>query len=129
MNDYCSKSERSVKLETSGTPKGMLTVDTYTALLAQIELLNKHLTEGNLNKSNVSQVQALKYEFCVGGHENRRCSLERVSEEAQFANFQKNNPYSNTYNSGWKDHLNFRWSNNQNQIGNQAIQQRQAYNF
>lgn len=36
MNKYRSKSERSVKLETSGTPKGMLIVDTHTSLLAQI---------------------------------------------------------------------------------------------
>lgn len=36
MNEYHSKSERSVKLESSGTLKSMLTVDTHTALLAQI---------------------------------------------------------------------------------------------
>lgn len=32
MKEYRSKTEMSVKLETSGTPKGMLTVDTHTAL-------------------------------------------------------------------------------------------------
>lgn len=98
MNEYRSKSKRSVKLETNGTPKGMSIVDTHTTLLAQIELLNKKLVEGCLNKANVSQVQALNYDFCGGGHENGRCSLEGVSEEAQFAKFQKNNPYFNTYN-------------------------------
>lgn len=58
--------------------------------------------------------------------------MEGVSEEAQFANFQKNNPYSNTYNPECKDHPNFCWSNNQNQnqSGNQAMQQnQQASNF
>lgn len=36
MNEYRSKSERSVKLETLGTPKGMLPLYTYTALLVQL---------------------------------------------------------------------------------------------
>jgi hypothetical protein len=27
------------------------------------------------------------------------------------ANYHKLNPYSNTYNSGWKDHLNLKWEN------------------
>lgn len=99
----------------------MLTVDTRIALLAQIKLLNKQLAKGYLNKDNVSQVQSLKCDFYWGWHENGRCALEWVSEEAQVANSQKNNP-SNTYNLGWKDHLNFCWINNQNQSGNQFMQ-------
>ena len=122
MNECHSKIERSVKLETSGIPKGMLVVDTHTALLAQIELLNKQLAEGCLNKANAIQVQALKYDFFGGGHENGRCSLEGVSEEAQFETFQKNNPCSNTYNLRWKDRPKFRWSNNKNQSGKQVMQ-------
>lgn len=35
-----SKSEQSIKIEMADTPKGMLAIDTHTALLAQIELLN-----------------------------------------------------------------------------------------
>lgn len=78
----------------------------------------------------MGHVQSLKCDFYGGGHENKRCSLEGLSEEAQFASFQKINPYSNIYNPGWKDHSNFRWSNNQNQSGNQAMQQnQQASNF
>ena len=45
MNEYHSKRERLVNFEIVGIPKGMLVVDTHTALLAQIELLNKKLTE------------------------------------------------------------------------------------
>ena len=39
MNEYHPKSKRSVKIETLGTPKGMLAIDTHIALLAHIELL------------------------------------------------------------------------------------------
>lgn len=63
LNEYRSKCDRSVKIETIGTPKGMLVVDTHTAVLAQIELLNKKLVESGLGKANMSQVQALRCDF------------------------------------------------------------------
>lgn len=76
LNEYCLKGERSVKIEIVGTPKGMLVVDNHTALLAQIELLNKKLAESDLSKANVSQVQALRCNLCGDGHVNGRFSLE-----------------------------------------------------
>lgn len=100
LDEYRSKSERSLKIETFGPLIGTLVIDTHIALLAQIESLNKKLVEGILSKANVIQVQARRCDFYGEGHENERCSLEGSSEEAQFANFQKNNPYSNTYNPG-----------------------------
>lgn len=60
----------------------MLVTDAHTALLAQIELLNKSLVESNLSKDNVSQVQAFRCDLCGGGHANRRGSLEGSSEES-----------------------------------------------
>lgn len=54
MNEYRAKSEKLIKLETMGTPKGMLPLDTHTTLLAQIELLNKKLVEGSLGRANMS---------------------------------------------------------------------------
>lgn len=87
MNEYRSKSERSVKIKIVGTPKSMLVVDTHTVLLAQIGFLNKKLAESSLGKSNVSQVQASMCDFCGGEHANGRCSLEGSSEDVQFSNF------------------------------------------
>lgn len=101
----------------------MLVVDTHIGHLTQIELLNKKLTESNLGKANVSQVQELRCDFYGKGHENMRFSLEESSEEAKFANFQKNNPHSNTNKPIWKDHPNFRCGNNQNSGATQGIQQ------
>lgn len=65
----------------------MLAIDTHTSDLAQIELLNKKLSESSLSQANVSQVQALKCDFYGEGHGNGMCSLEGSSEEAQFVNF------------------------------------------
>lgn len=44
---------------------------------------------------------------------NRNCVQKRASVEARYTNFQKNNPYSNPYNPGQKDHPYIKWSNNQ----------------
>lgn len=82
LNEYCSKSDKSVKFENVGTPKGMLAVDTHVALLVQIELLTKKIVESSLSKANVSQVQARRCDLYGGGHENERWSLEGSSEEA-----------------------------------------------
>jgi len=39
--------------------------------------------------------------------------LEGLSEEANYlVNYQKNNPYSNTYNPGYAKHTNLSYSNN-----------------
>lgn len=56
----------------------------------------------------MSQIQTLKYDFYGEVHANGNCKIEFESAEVHYANFQKNNPYSNTYNPGWKDHLNFK---------------------
>lgn len=72
LNEYRSKSERSIKIEIMGTPKGMLVKDTHIALLAQIDLLNKKLAESNLGKANVSQVQAHRCDFYGGEHADKR---------------------------------------------------------
>ena len=34
----------------------------------------------------------------------------------QFQEKHGNNPYSNTYNPGWRNHLNFSWNNNNNMV-------------
>ncbi|KAL0453837.1 UNVERIFIED_CONTAM: hypothetical protein Slati_1361800 [Sesamum latifolium] len=55
------------------------------------------------------------------GHVSQDCQIGNpsvINEDANFishggrSNF---NPYSNTYNPGWRSHPNFSWSNNQQQ--------------
>ncbi|CAL9029388.1 unnamed protein product [Prunus brigantina] len=47
---------------------------------------------------------------------------EQASYVGQNNYHPKNNPYSNTYNPGWKDHPNFSWSNSQNVLNPQGQQ-------
>ncbi|MCI54383.1 hypothetical protein A2U01_0075633, partial [Trifolium medium] len=87
MNEYRSKSDRK---------RGVIEVDTKTALLAQIEMLNKKLAAKTLAEANVSHVQKVRCDFCHGPHANGMCSPEAEAEEANYAGgYQKNNPYSN----------------------------------
>ncbi|XP_034203729.1 uncharacterized protein LOC117618238 [Prunus dulcis] len=114
-NNYQWPSERS-------TPKkaGIHEIDAISALTAQISTMSKQL--GTLNV-NAIQSTNLSCEFCAGPHHGNECGAspftspsEQVNQVSDF-NRQRNNPYSNTYNPGWKNHPNFSWSNNQNVQG------------
>lgn len=82
QNEYRS-SDRIVKINDA------LEVDSNTSVLAQLELISKHLAAFTLSQANLIQVQALRCDFCREGHANNLCSK--------------------TYNPSWKDHPNFKW--------------------
>ncbi|XP_022024202.1 uncharacterized protein LOC110924508 [Helianthus annuus] len=109
-----------VRNKASSIP-GVHQVDTYTALAAQIGALAARFDQAQ----NVSQVQS-SCELCGVSHEP--CTSEQgvmytCHEEVDYLGNQirpQNNPYSNTYNPGWRNHPNFGWkanSNNQNPLG------------
>ncbi|GKU88967.1 hypothetical protein SLEP1_g3172 [Rubroshorea leprosula] len=98
---------------------GLHDVDAFTSLSAQISVLNKKLD--NLGASAMSISSNSCCELCGQfGHASVECqvgnSVQSSNEQANFvssggrSNF---NPYSNTYNPGWRSHPNFSWSNNQ----------------
>jgi hypothetical protein len=75
------------------------------------------------------QVCAICFNF---DHPTETCPLYSFVDQEQ-ANYvgqnnypPKNNPYSNTYNPGWRNHPNFSWSNNQNALNHQG-QQRNSH--
>ena len=60
----------------------------------------------------------MQCELCGGVHGNQECptikSLTMLSEHVDYtgnAPQPQNNTYSNTYNPGWRNHLNFSWGN------------------
>ncbi|KAJ0707108.1 putative retrotransposon gag domain-containing protein [Helianthus annuus] len=100
---------------------GVQQVDTYTALAAQIGALAARFDQAK----NVSKVQS-SCEQCGVSHEPGTCEqgvMFTGHEEVDYLGNQirpQNNPYSNTYNPGWKNHPNFGWksnSGNQNPLG------------
>jgi hypothetical protein len=81
------------------------------ALTKQVELLVKSQTRGAH-----AVLSSVSCENCGANHETESCMSMGFPEER--VNFIQNgsrnfNPYSQTYNPGWKQHPNFRWSDTQ----------------
>ncbi|XP_045809752.1 uncharacterized protein LOC123904106 [Trifolium pratense] len=132
QNEYRVENYRGAKKKA-----GMLELDTQTALLAQSTLMNsqmaavlKHITSTSNSQMPVMAANEVKCDFCGQGHANGQCFPEGSEEAKYLANFKRNNPkhdpYSNTYNPGWRDHPNFGWGGNQN--SNQSQQQSSSQN-
>ncbi|XP_027368880.1 uncharacterized protein LOC113874865 [Abrus precatorius] len=115
-NNFMSSNERSIGR------KGIMELETLDAILAQNKLMSKQLT--NLNKQfgqlQVGAIgsQLLVCDFCGGKHENGECeagtSTQLFVEQVNYTGNpprQQNNPFSNTYNPGWRSNPNFSWSN------------------
>lgn len=85
---------------------GIHEVDALTNLTAQVAALTKAMQSVNIQNNST-------YELCGGNYLSEKCSSNAKSVQ-YVANFnrQQGNPYSNTYNPGWRNHLNFSWNNN-----------------
>ena len=90
---------------------GIHELDAFTALQAQVSLITKKLDTAAVAPTptptpltcNMAAVAA------IGAIDHTGEGL--TPEEVNFINFQRqNNPYSNTYNPGWRNHPNFSWS-------------------
>ncbi|XP_058725715.1 uncharacterized protein LOC131597010 [Vicia villosa] len=68
----------------------------------------------------VQPIQAVNCEICGGPHFAIHCVA--TAQQVEEINFLKqNNPYSNTYNPGWKNHPNFSWKDQQGNDQKQGI--------
>ncbi|KAG9458347.1 hypothetical protein H6P81_002855 [Aristolochia fimbriata] len=109
-NMYQYPVERSAR----GRVAGIQNVDPIVALQAQVESLSNQLSK-LYKPSLVAQI----CDMCGGGHPSQECQAGIVQAVNSFdqanyvSNFRRSNdPYSNTYNPGWRNHPNFSWSNN-----------------
>ncbi|KAG9453395.1 hypothetical protein H6P81_006299 [Aristolochia fimbriata] len=109
-NMYQYPVERSAR----GRVADIQNVDPIVTLQAQVESLTNQLLK--LQKPFlVAQI----CDMCGGGHPSQECQAGNVQavnffDHANYvSNFRRSNdPYSNTYNPGWRNHPNFSWSNN-----------------
>lgn len=83
--------------------------------------VEKKLKAMNIVTQQVAQVQpaqTISCEICNGSHLTLYCfATPQQIEEIKF--LKQNNPYSNTYNPGWKNHLNFSWKDRRGNIPQQ----------
>ncbi|XP_038976653.1 uncharacterized protein LOC120107448 [Phoenix dactylifera] len=107
-NNYQWSSER-------GMPKkvpGMYDVDGINMLNAKVDSLVKMF--GKLGNVNSISSPVLSCDCCGGAHMSSDCmQVQFVSNYNRQQ--QQNNPYSNTYYPGWRNHPNFSWKDQGNQ--------------
>ncbi|KAL2474459.1 Uncharacterized protein Adt_35195 [Abeliophyllum distichum] len=97
-------------------------VDTGSLVLAKIDALAKQME--SLKQSQSANMIQMSLPICItcgANHQSSECPLTKIDmsspEQVAYAqNFQRqqNNPYSQTYNPGWRNYPNFSYGNTQN---------------
>ena len=105
-NNYQWPTERTMPRKIAG----VLELDSITSLAAQMATLSQQLSKMNVNAIQTNVV----CDHCAGNHSSVDCQMGNPSAQSSYgranyvSNFQRqNNPYSNTYNPGWRNHPNF----------------------
>ncbi|KAL4301846.1 hypothetical protein GQ457_10G009500 [Hibiscus cannabinus] len=107
-NDYQFSTSR---LGSGRRTSGKLELNANDSVSAQLSTITNLLK--NIQKpSDVREAKELSCVHCEGNHHATDCPVmhEQVSYLGNF-NRNSNNPYSNTYNPGWRHHPNFSWNN------------------
>ncbi|KAH9735112.1 hypothetical protein KPL71_017633 [Citrus sinensis] len=98
---------------------GVHNIDAITALSAQVTSLINMVKVMIAASATVKQVTELSCVYCGEEHDFDNCpgNPASVNYVSNFNRKPQNNPYSNTYNPGWKQHPNFSLSSqNQNAL-------------
>ena len=129
LEDITSNNCRAYDRSSSKKVAGVHEVDPLTSFSAQVvsqfEALNKKLESLSVDRQqpvqSAHQVQNIHVfcDMCGEGHPTQQCPLiyHDVAQSSSVnyvgnSSNQQNNPFSNTYNPGWRNHPNFSWNNN-----------------
>ncbi|XP_075500045.1 uncharacterized protein LOC142538615 [Primulina tabacum] len=101
---------------------GVNQVNDLSAVSAQLEALNRKI-DGMSMSGSAMRLQEIFCDKCGGEHDVQDCQdgnpfyvLEGAPvKQVGFQNRPRNDPYSNTYNPGWRNHTNFSWGGQNNQ--------------
>ncbi|KAL4304197.1 hypothetical protein GQ457_10G010420 [Hibiscus cannabinus] len=111
-NDYQFRSTRRGMARRNGTTYELEPTDSVSAQLAALTNMVKNLQRPS--SSQEVKVIASYCDLCNANHDSFECP-QNPESSFYVGNFNRNNnPYSNTYNPGWKQHPNFSWSNQRN---------------
>ncbi|KAH9697740.1 hypothetical protein KPL71_023731 [Citrus sinensis] len=91
---------------------GVHNVDALTTLSAQVASLTNMVKAMTTAPATVNQIYDVSCVYCGEGHlfDNYPGNPTSVNYVGSFNRQNQDNPYSNTYNPGWRQHLNFSWS-------------------
>lgn len=99
-------------MEKSQTKGGMYEVNGINHVNAKVDALSKKIESLTITPAATIVVVTLNCEICgVPGHITSECQLLAGIPSDQV-NYAQRNPYSNTYNPSWRNHLNFSYKNN-----------------
>lgn len=79
-----------------------------------VAMIEQKIGNMDLMPSHMNPQQIMYNDFYNGGHPHHECPIMGTTvEQVDFVqrNKQNNNPYSNTYNPGWRNHPNFSLGN------------------
>ncbi|KAL4283785.1 hypothetical protein GQ457_16G021310 [Hibiscus cannabinus] len=111
-NDYQFPSTRRGMGRRNGTTYELDPTDSVSAQLAALTNMVKNLQCPS--SSQEVKVIASYCDLCNANHDSFECP-QNPESSFYVVNFNRNNnPYSNTYNPGWKQHPNFSWNNQRN---------------
>ncbi|KAL4378104.1 hypothetical protein GQ457_02G030500 [Hibiscus cannabinus] len=111
-NDYQFPSTRRGMARRNGTTYELEPTDSVSAQLAALTNMVKNLQRPS--SSQEVKVIASYCDLCNVNYDFFECP-QNPESSFYVGNFNRNNnPYSNTYNPGWKQHPNFSWNNQRN---------------
>ncbi|XP_073120693.1 uncharacterized protein [Henckelia pumila] len=114
-SSYHPLSERSVARKSNGIHQ----VDAFTSVAAQLEVMNKRIEELSIGNS-VMRVQEVWYRTFHERLSNIFSTRGSYGKSHGDQNRPSNDPFSNSYNPGWRQHPNLTWSGQNNKpYGNQ----------
>lgn len=108
QNHYKWESERA-SVEKRETKRGIHEVNCMDMMKAKMDALALKVEHMSANPTAVVAVDCEIYG--TKGHLSPECSLLTLSNSYQV-NYAQGNPFSNTYNPGWRNHPNFSYKNN-----------------
>jgi len=110
-----SMTQNEYRADAKKKKRGVYGVSDTTSILANQAAMNKQIEaltqefQGFTLANKQQQVAAVRCDLCEEGHANGECVPEGVSEETNYVNYQRQNPY---YNPGFNKHPNLIYSNN-----------------
>ncbi|KAL4284200.1 hypothetical protein GQ457_16G021400 [Hibiscus cannabinus] len=111
-NDYQFPSTRRGMARRNGTTYELEPTDSVSAQLAVLTNMVKNLQRPS--SSQEVKIIASYCDLCNANHDFFECP-QNPESSFYVGNYNRNNnPYSNTYNPGWKQHPNFSWNNQRN---------------
>ncbi|XXG64662.1 hypothetical protein AAC387_Pa05g2553 [Persea americana] len=115
-----------------GKKQGVYEVQSQGNVTTQMAAMDKKIDMIIKAMASNSMLGQTSKEVCAicshTNHTTECCPMSSFTDQ-EHANYvgntfpKQNNPYSNTYNPGWKNHPNFSWGSNQNNQNNQGNQQ------